>query len=119
MSEKKKHPSGTPIFDTEKVKEYTKLIQDKVKEVMRLQSLGILPMASIIQRCHVKRKDVMEMLGVKESQAGRIMAEARQKANKKRNERITVKEFSLATNIDEHTIQRALDMLPMMNYNKN
>ncbi|OQP49966.1 hypothetical protein [Niastella populi] len=116
MLENKVKTSGNAIFSPEKIKELNKLMSDKVAEVMRLQRIGELPCASKIPQCHVKRRDVMEIMGLKEAQAGRVMALARKKANKKRGQYITIKEFCDATKLDEFTVQRALDMCPMMNY---
>jgi hypothetical protein len=115
----KKEPGGDkPIFSPERVKELNKLMRDKVAEVERLQKKGELPFCSIIQRCHVKRRDVMEILGIESAQAGRVMAKARKKANKKRGQYLSVKELADATELDEHTIQRALDMCPIMRFKK-
>jgi hypothetical protein len=116
MPSKTEKPAGTPIFSPEKVKELNQLMRDKVKEVMRLQSEGILPYASRLPRCHVERKDVMDILGIETAQAGRVMAKCRLEANKKRGQYITVDEFCKATKLDRHDVQRALDMVPMMHF---
>jgi hypothetical protein len=108
--------SGNAIFSPEKVKELNKFLSDKVEEVMRLQRIGELPFASKIPQCHVKRRDVMEIMGLKEAQAGRVMAYVRKKAKKTRGQYITVKEFCDATKLDIFTVQRALDLCPMMDY---
>lgn len=83
---------------------------------MRLQSEGILPYASKLPRCHVERKDVMEILNKSPAQAGRIMAEIRKDRKKKKGQFVSVKDFCIATGLDEHAVQRALDMCPMMHY---
>jgi hypothetical protein len=108
--------AGTPIFSPERIKELNQLMRDKVKEVMRLQNEGILPFASKLPKCHVERKDVIDILGVKEAQAGRVMAKCRKNANKKRDQYVTVDEFCKTTGLDRRDVQRALDMVPMMHY---
>src|SRR6266498_181193 len=98
-----------PIFSPEKIKELNQLMVDKVKEVMRLQSEGELPYASRLPRCHVERKDIIEILNKSDAQAGRIMAFIRKDRKKKKGQLVSVKDFCLATGLDEHTVQRALD----------
>jgi hypothetical protein len=112
-------PVITPIFSPEKIKELNQLMRDKVKEVMRLQNEGILPYASKLPRCHVERKDIMDILDKETAQAGRIMAKCRQEANKKKGQYITVEEFCKTTGLDRHDVQRALDMVPMMHHLKD
>ena len=112
-------PVTTPMFSPEKIKELNQLMRDKVKEVMRLQGEGILPYASKLPRCHVERKDVMDILGKEEAQAGRIMAKCRQEANKKKSQYITVEEFCRTTGLDRLDVQRALDLVPMMHHLKD
>jgi hypothetical protein len=114
--EKNEKPVTTPIFSPEKINELNQLLRDKVAEVMRLQREGILPYASKVPRCHVERKDVIEILGKSDAQAGRIMAECRKQFPKKKGQYVSVKEFCKVTGLDEHTVQRALDMIPMMHY---
>ena len=116
MPSKIEKPAGTPIFSPEKIKELNQLMRDKVKEVMRLQDESILPRASKLPKCHVERKDVIDILGIKEAQAGRVMAKCRKEANKKRDQYVTVDEFCTTTGLDRHDVQRALDMVPMMHY---
>ena len=114
MLENNDEPVVTPIFSPEKIKELNQLMVDKVKEVMRLQDEGELPCASRLPRCHVERKDIMEILNKSSAQAGRIMAHVRKDRNKKEGQLVSVKDFCVATGLDEHTVQRALDMCPMM-----
>ena len=44
------------------------------------------------------------------------MADIRRERNKKKGQYISVQDFCAVTGLDEHTVQRALDMCPMMNY---
>jgi hypothetical protein len=104
----------TPIFSPEKIKELNQLLRDKVKEVRRLQSLSILPYASKLPRCHVERKDIMDILDKESAQAGRIMAKCRKEANKKKGQYVTVEEFCKTTGLDRQDVQRALDLVPLM-----
>jgi hypothetical protein len=114
--ENNEKPVITPIFSPEKIKELNQLMRDKVAEVMRLQREGILPYASKLPRCHVERKDVIEILGKSDAQAGRIMAECRKKFPKKKGQYTTVEEFCETTGLNRFDVQRALDLLPMMHY---
>ena len=114
MLEKNEKPEIKPIFSPEKIKELNQLMRDKVKEVWRLQGLNILPYASKLPRCHVERKDIMDILDKEAAQAGRIMARCRKEANKKKGQYITVEEFCKTTGLDRRDVQRALDLVPMM-----
>lgn len=116
MLEKNEKPVITPIFSPEKIQELNQLMRDKVREVMRLQSEGILPYASKLPRCHVDRRDICEILNRSYSEAGRIMAQIRKERNKKKGQYISIQDFCAVTGLDEHAVQRALDMCPMMDF---
>jgi hypothetical protein len=77
---------------------------------MRLQSEGKLPYYKKIPKAVVTTGDIMAIINRSERTAQRIMAKVRKKCGKKKGEYVTVKEFSLATGIDEWSIQRVLDM---------
>jgi len=108
---KKKPKSDKPfIFSENRIKQVTQLFKAKVAEVMRLQGEGKLPFRKRIPASVVRTGDIMIIMDRKERTAQRIMANIRKKLGKKKDEYVTVKDFSLATGIDEHTIQRVLDM---------
>ena len=109
MSETNENPAKPPIFSKERIAELTKLFQDKIVEVMRLQRIGKLPFYKKIAKVIVRTSDIKIIMDVQDRQAQRIMADVRAHANKTKKQRITVLDFHKATGIDELTIQRVLD----------
>lgn len=99
-----------PIFSEKKIKEYTLLFKDKVAEVMRLQREGKLPFYKKIPKAVVTTSDIMAIMDRSERTAQRIMAKIRKKRGKEKGEYVSVKDFCLATGIDELSVQRVLDM---------
>jgi len=110
MLEKNETPRKPPIFSEKRIAELTQLFKDKVAEVIRLQRAGKLPYFKKIPKVRIRIKDIMAIMGVKERQAQRIMADVRVHQEKEKGKYITVHDFHLATGIDEFTIQRVLDM---------
>src|SRR4051812_48942200 len=110
-SKKRVPKSDRPfIFSEKRIKQVTQSFKDQVVEVMRLQSEGKLPYRSRIPASVVHIREIMIIMKRKERTAQRIMANIRQKLGKKKDEYVSVKDFSLATGIDEHTVQRVMDM---------
>src|ERR1044072_2823304 len=114
MLDNNEQTSDSPFFSPEQVKELNQLMRDKVSLVMRLQNEGKIPCASRIPRCHVERKDIPMILDKSYSHAGRIWAYVRKKCKKKKGQLVSVKDFAWATDLDEHAIQRAQDMCPVI-----
>ena len=78
---------------------------------MRLQGEGKLPYAKKLPKYIVEISDIMIIIGKTERTAQRHMARIRKKRKKKKGQMITIKDFVLATGIDEYTVRQALNLL--------
>lgn len=110
MTVKKQSIVEKPIYSQRKVEQITRRLQDSVREVMRLQAEGKLPYASRVPRINLDRDDIMDMLGVKYDQAGKIMTAIRKKRELKPRQYITIEDAALALEIKPHIVQRFFDM---------
>jgi hypothetical protein len=109
MLERNENLGKPPIFSEKRIAAITKLFKEKVAEIWRLQRAGKLPHYKKIPKAIVRTSDIKIIMGVKDRQAQRIMAEVRAHAEKTKDQYITVNDFHKATGIDELTIQQVLD----------
>ena len=119
MSEPNEESTSKTYYDSEEIKVLEKWMKDRVQLVLDLQDQGEIPCASRIPRIHVERKDIPNILPRSYTEAGRIMTYVRNKCNLTKRQFVSIENFCEATGLPQHSVQRALDMTPMLHYWKD
>jgi hypothetical protein len=98
------------IFSEQRIVELNQLFDDKVAEVMRLQSEGKLPYFDRLPVLEVNVAQVQQIMNTTEEEAQSIMAKVRAKLGKQSDAGISVMDFIKATGLNSNSIQRVLEM---------
>ena len=111
MPEKNFPVAAKYIYSERTINKINQLLREKIFEHRRLQIAGKLPFAKRLPKYIVEISDIMIITGKTERTAQRHMARIRKKRKKKKGQMITIKDFVLATGIDEYTVRQALNLL--------
>jgi hypothetical protein len=100
-----------PVFSAKRrIIELNQLFDDKVAEIMRLQSEGKLPYFDRLPVLTIEIAQIQKILDCSEGSANGLLAKVCTKLGKQNNEIISVMDFIKATGLNSNSVQRVLQM---------